>query len=347
MKNVAVIIVNWNGKKHLERCLYSLHLQEYKDFMTIMVDNGSDDDSVSFVEKEYPEVEIIKLEKNTGFAYANNVGISHAFENNDIDFVITLNNDTEVSENYIAELVLCAKKNESVGSVQPKVVNFFDKTIDSTGILIYPDMSARDRGYGESDDGQYDKEEEIFGVSASAALYSKEALEVVKLGSGEYFDSDYFAYSEDVDLAWRIRLSGFRSMYTPNAKVLHIHSATGKSFSSFKAYHLQRNQYFNIIKNLPGSFMWKALLRMPLRYFMMVLSLMRKKGPSAELSKSNEKKESIVKTVIRAWIGVISNLSSLLKKRKIVQQKNIVSKKEIKKWFLLYGADIKKIIYGN
>lgn len=346
MKNVAVVIVNWNGKQYLQECLDSLAIQTYANFETIFVDNGSTDGSFEFVQKNHPGIEIIKLEKNTGFAWANNLGIQKAFEDHSIEFIVTLNNDTKLIPTYLEELVGCASRHPEAGSVQPKVSNYFDQTvIDSTGVLICKDMSAINRGQKETDAGQYAKEEEIFGASASAALYVRTALERVQLSPGEFFDNMYFAYYEDVDLAWRMRLAGFSSFYAPKAKLWHVHSATGKNFSPFKSFHIHRNQYYNIIKDLPLILMVQALLLMPIRYGLLFSSVLMKKGPSAKLAQ-NSQKDGIVGIVLKSWVQILKNIPMLLKKRRVVQGLKKVSNKEIRKWFKIYKADLKKIIYG-
>lgn len=346
MKDTTVIIVNWNGERFLKDCLESLRGQTYKNFKIILVDNGSGDDSVRFVKENFPEIEIIQLEKNTGFAYPNNLGIQKAFVDENIKYIITLNNDTKVDPKYIEEMVSCANSQLAVGSVQPKVINFFEPDIiDSTGILIYFDASAIDRGRKEKDEGQYEKVEEIFGASASAALYVREALEKVKILEDNYFDADYFAYYEDVDLAWRLRLAGYKSFYAPRAMVHHIHSATGKNYSPFKAFHVHRNHYFNILKNLPLKFMPKALLYQPVRYLLLISSLLRKKGPSAKLVE-NEEKVSVVKIVWRSWKAVIINMPKTIQKRRLIQKNKTVRNGEVASWLKKYQADWRKIIYG-
>lgn len=345
MKDTAVVIANWNGKEHLEKCLPALRNQTYKNFKTILVDNGSLDNSVFFVEKNYPEVELIKLDKNTGFARANNLGIQKAFADENIKYLITLNNDTQATEDYLEKLIECAKNHPAAGSVQPKVLNFFiKKIIDSAGILIHFDMSAINRGQKEKDAGQYEKEEEIFGASASAALYVREALEKIKFSNGDYFDSDYFAYNEDVDLAWRMRLAGFSAFYCPQAAVFHVHSATGKKYSPFKSFHIHRNQYYNILKNLPFCFMLKALAFMPIRYCLLLASVLRKKGPAAKLAE-NTQEEGIVRIVLKSWWQIIKNLPTLMRKRKFIQKNKTVKNAEIRKWLKLYQADFKKMIF--
>lgn len=345
--DTAVVIVNWNEKKLLKNCLYSLNKQTYKKFKTILVDNGSQDGSADFVKENYPQVKIIRLNKNTGFAYPNNIAIKEAFKDENIEYIITLNNDTKADKNYL-QIMTEEAKNSSAGSFQPKVMNFFNKdNIDCTGILIYKDCSAINRGQKEKDIKQFDKKEEVFGVSASAALYKKKALEKIKLPNGDYFDTDYFAYYEDVDLAWRMRLAGFSSLYIPKAKIFHIHSATGKNYSSFKYFHIHRNMYYNIIKNMPGIFLWKALFFMPFRYFYLISSIFKKRGATSNLKNNiSENKTSIIMIVLKSWKDVLFNLLINLKKRKFIQENKKVSNKDIKEWFNKYSAKLEDIVYG-
>lgn len=346
MKDVAVVIVNWNKKELLRTCLDSMRKQTYKDFSIVMVDNGSEDGSPSFVKENYPETEVIELKKNTGFAKGNNIGIFHALEDKNINYVVTLNNDTEAKENYIKSLVSCVKSNPRIGSVQPKVINFFEpQKIDSAGLLISKDMGAIDRGVGKNV-GDFQKEEEIFGASASAALYSREALEKTKLAEGIFFDNDYFAYYEDVDLAWRLRLAGFSSYFCPSAQVLHIHGASAKKFSTFQKFHIHRNHYFNILKNLPTGFLFRTLFLMLTRYFILAKGLIIKKGSGTELVRS-EGGGSIVKIIPKVWWQVIISLPKLLRKRKIIQKSKTVKNEEIKDWFKRFGIGISKSVYGN
>ena len=348
MSKVAIVIAHWNKKDLISGCLDALREQTFESFSIIIVDNGSTDGSVELIKEKYPEVKLIELPQNTGFAYPNNLGITEAFNDPENEYIIALNNDTKVAPNYIEELVASAKRHPEAGSIQPKVVNFFEHgIIDSVGIEIYPEMSAINRAQKEKDAGQYEKEEEIFGPSASAALYTRKALEKVVLPNNNYFDEDYFAYYEDVDLAWRLRLNGFTSWYNPKATLLHVHSATGKNNSPFKAFHIHRNQYYNILKDLPFWFLVYALLFMPIRYLMLLSSVLKKQGPSARLkTESKEKGESLMGIVFRSWKEILKNLPMLLRKRKLIQKNRVVSYRDIRSWFKKYRADFEKIIYG-
>jgi GT2 family glycosyltransferase len=275
---IAVIIVNWNGRKFLPDCLSTISHQTYDNYRIIFVDNGSEDQSIDFVRSNFPNIEIIELEKNTGFAVANNIGIRKAFEDYDVKHIVPLNNDTKVDNNFLLELVRAYQqfskiRGKKAGSVAPKILKFYeDGKIDSAGILVYKDGSAINRGTNENDGGKYNRSAEVFGPSGCACLYLREALEDVAYQKSRtvsssnndkgYFDEDYFAYYEDVDLAWRLQLRGWKCIYAPEAKVWHIHSGTGVSYSPFKAFYIHRNQYYNLIKDFPFLFLARGFLFM-------------------------------------------------------------------------------------
>ena len=166
-------------------------------------------------------------------------------------------------------------------------------------------------------------------------------------GSKDFFDRDYFAYHEDVDLAWRLRLAGYKAVYTPKAKVLHVHSMTGRSFSSFKAYQVHRNHYFNIIKNLPLPQLIEALLLMPIIYLASLTSVLKGQGAASALSENSEGlTNNPIGIVLRGWCDVIRMLPKMLAKRRQVQGMRVVDSKEIARWFRDYKADFSKIISG-
>lgn len=349
MIEVAIVIANWNGKEYLEDCFDSLAAQTIQNFKIVFVDNGSSDDSVDFVRENYSSgafinrLEIIKLEKNTGFAKGYNIGIEKALKDENIKWVIALNNDTQLDGKYIEELIKCARKYPEAGSIQPKVLNFFEKgKIDCAGILLSADGVAVNRDYGERDRGQYEKEEEIFGANATAALFSRDALEKTRFKPGEYFDEDYFAYYEDVDLAWRMRLAGFASYYCPIAKLYHVHSATANKISGLKAYYLNRNRFFTLIKNYPLCRLAVILLVLtPIRYiFLLFRVIMKKGGKSAEFS--GQSKIMVAKVVLRAWGSVIANIPDLVRKRRAIRSRRSVDGKEVQKWFKKYKVYFSK-----
>jgi GT2 family glycosyltransferase len=208
-----------------------------------MVDNASTDDSVALVKREFPHIEVVVNRANLGFAAGNNVGIQRAGS----PFVVTLNNDTEPRPGWLEALMKPALADESVGMVASKMVfSSRPETINSAGIAIDKAGIAWDRLGGAPDSGG-ETVEEVFGPCAGAALYRRSMLEEVGL-----FDEDFFAYLEDVDLAWRARLAGWKCLYAPGAVVSHVHSATGVEGSPFKSYHLGRNKLWCIAKNYPS-----------------------------------------------------------------------------------------------
>jgi GT2 family glycosyltransferase len=217
----------------------------------IVVDNGSKDGSVEWVQNTFPNVHLIANDRNLGFAAANNQAL-HAARG---EYIATLNNDAWATPTWLAELVRAAQSDPSVGMCASKML-FADRPymINSTGINLDWAGIAWDRQGGELDDKQENEPVEVFGPCAGAALYRREMLE--ELGG---FDEDFFAYLEDVDLAWRARLAGWRCLYVPNAVVYHHHSATAKEGSYFKNYLLGRNKIWLLAKNYPMPYLLKYL----------------------------------------------------------------------------------------
>jgi GT2 family glycosyltransferase len=244
---VSIIIVNWNGIKFLEPCLSSLYSQSYAPYEVILFDNGSTDGSVGFLKEKFPEVIILESPENLGFAEGNN----RAIEASKGEYILTLNNDTELADGFLETLVQAAiTSSEGVGMWAPKILSLNKKDeIDSVGgLLIYSDCLAKGRGRLEKDSGQYDRVEEVFVPSACAALYKKTMLDRVGL-----FDSDFFAYCEDTDLGLRARLAGWKALSVPGAVVYHYYSGTGGKYTPFKAFLVERNHIWAALKCLPLS----------------------------------------------------------------------------------------------
>jgi len=239
---VSVVIVNFNGKKFLDDCLSSLARQTFHNFEVILVDNGSLDESAAFVRERYPSVILVETGKNLGFAEGTNAGIRVAQG----EFIFTLNNDTIADPRVLEEIIKPMKTYPKVGICGTKMV-FPDGRINSTAICISRSGAAWDRGMGEADHGQYDKEEEVFGSCAGAALYRRSMLDEIGL-----FDEDFFLFMEDVDLAFRARLAGWKCMYVPSARVIHFHGGTAGFQSDTGIYYYNRNLLWYVIKNFPS-----------------------------------------------------------------------------------------------
>jgi len=326
--DTAIVIVNWNGCAYLETCLKSLMEQSDQNFVVIVVDNGSNDGSREMLIERYPDVAWIALPENAGFAHPTNCGIRAALRNTHIQNIITLNNDAACDKEYIAKIRSASSEcDDSVGAVQPKVLNFYHQDrIDSTGMITSFELSAINRGRDEVDSGQYDTEYDVFGPSASAALYKRKALEETMLPYAGYFDRSYFAYHEDIDLAWRLQSAGYRVRFAPEAIVYHVHSATGGNNSSFKAYHVHRNHFYNIIKNVPWFYLIALVFFFPMRYVLVTMSLLYGKGPAARLKKTAKKArtDGAVSIVLRSWSDVWRELPQLLRKRRVIAKQRKV-----------------------
>lgn len=248
---VAVVVVNHNGARFLPRCLASVLPQSYPNFEVIVVDNASADSSVHLVRDRFPQVAVIEAGRNLGFAEGCNLGI----RSTDAPFVATLNNDTWVEPDWLANLVQVMQSDAQIGSCASKMV-FADQPhiIDSAGVCVNTTGIAWDRLGGSTDSQDTPRPIDVFAACAGAALYRRNMLDDVGL-----FDPDFFIYLEDVDLSWRGQLRGWRTVYVPAARVYHVHSATARESSPLKNFHLARNRIWMVAKNYPSPQFWLYL----------------------------------------------------------------------------------------
>ena len=237
--DVTVIIPNYNGIKFLDKCINALKLQTYKNFDVLVVDNASKDGSIEWLKEN--NIESIFLEENLGFAGGVNVGLRKC----DSEFVILLNNDTEVFPDFVEELLKAIKKSKKIFSVNPMMLQMNNKELmDDAGDGICILGWAFQIGVGEKK-RNYKKSREIFSACAGASIYRKSVLD--KIG---YFDELHFAYLEDIDLGYRARLFGYKNVYEPRARVYHYGSGTsGSKYNSFKVKLAARNNIYLHYKN--------------------------------------------------------------------------------------------------
>jgi len=246
---VSVIIPNWNGKNLLKTCLNSLKKQTLNNFEVMVVDNGSDDGSSDYIKRYFPSVKVIQLDKNYGFAKAVNRGIAWAKG----QFIVLINNDTEVDKNCLYYLVEAAKKHQEAGFVAAKMLNFYQRDIiDSAGDYIDVVGHANNIGLGDKDRSSFSKPGFVFLVTGGGGLFKRQVFDKVGL-----FDEDYFLYFEDVDLCLRAQLQGFKGWYEPRAIIYHIHQATAKRVKPFIEYLQFRNMTQTVIKDFPSALFWK------------------------------------------------------------------------------------------
>ena len=253
-KKLAVSLVTYNAEKYLPFCLGAISRQTFNDFSLLIIDNGSTDRTAKFLKEEYPQLKIVEHDKNIGFAKAHNQAISWS----DSEYVCLLNQDIILEPDYFERLIDFLDNEPSAGSISGKIYIWdFDNNqktdfFDSLGLKILKNHRVLNIGQGEIDGGQYNETKEIFGVSGAAPVYRRQALEQVKqlgfLGHEEYFDELFFSYKEDVDLAWRLRLGGYKSFYLPTAIAYHDRSVKGRKNLSDKATIKSRKDKDKMVK---------------------------------------------------------------------------------------------------
>ncbi len=346
---LSIILIGYNNKRFLKPCLEALERQTLgakrqgeHPFSIYFIDNASSDDSVEWVLRHHPEVRVLQNRDNVGYAAAANQGIRMTKSK----YVMILNPDLILTPDYLKIVLAKLRKNPRIAAITGKILRYdFERdqpttVFDTTGLLAYRSRRVVDRGQGEKDRGQYDRGEEVFGVSGAGPIYRREALEDVKLpdlarGNApapthqEYLDEDFFMYKEDVDLAWRLRLRGWQCYYEPRAVGYHgrgtgaiPRSTLGEIFrgrrtlNRFQKYYSYKNQYLmqvkndvwpNVVRHLP-SILWHELLKA-------VHVLLREPY------------------LIKAWVHFWIQLPRALKKRRIIMRRRTATAEEMAQWF--------------
>lgn len=242
MPKVSVVIPNYNGEKYLEDCIEALRAQDYEDFETIIIDNASQDSDYKWL-IEYKGITFKRLDKNYGFSKAVNEGIKMAKG----DYVLLLNNDTVVEPSFISEQVKTIESNKKIFGVSSKMIAYQDHSImDDAGDEYTVLGWAYKTGDGKPVE-LFTQTNKVFSACAGAALYRKSVFDEIG-----YFDENFFAYMEDVDISYRARVYGYENVYCPEAKVYHIGSATsGSKYNAFKVKLAARNNIYVPYKNMP------------------------------------------------------------------------------------------------
>ena len=332
---ISIVILNWNGKEQLPLCIQSVRRQTYPNVEIIIVDNDSTDGSAQCVKTAFPNLRVIINRKNLGYGGGNNRGIQEARG----EYIFILNNDTEIERECVEWLWKCMEGQENIGIATPKIL-FYDRrdTIDAAGLTIYPDGLSIGRGHLEPQ-GKYSQREEVFAGSGCASLFRRKMLDEIGL-----FDEDFFAYAEDTDLGWRARLAGWRAYYVPEAIVYHHHSKQFGTYSSTKAFLVERNRIWVALKNFPLRF----LLFMPfytlLRYFYQGIGMVIRRGASGRFGEQSSPL-LLVFIVLKALISGLTGLPAILRKRKEIQNKKIISDAECFRLFRKYGIKAKEIAF--
>jgi len=276
---ISIVIVTWNSLEYVDDCFKSLASQTYENFSVIVVDNGSTDGTVEYIKKYFPRAYILRNMKNIGFAKANNQGIKIAKS----EYVLIMNPDVVLEKDYLEKIITFAKENPQGATFGGKLYKMYQSYIDpsedhggmkefkksnlldSTGLVISKNRKVVNRGEGMADDSRYAKNEKVFGITGACLLCRKEALEEIKMRD-EYFDADFNTYKEEIDLAWRFLLYGWKNYYVPAAVGYHHRGFAStkiqtqltkvketknarKHISKQLRYFSFRNQHFMLIKN--------------------------------------------------------------------------------------------------
>lgn len=246
---VSVVIPNYNGKKYIKNCLDALEKQTFRSFETIFVDNGSLDGSRRYMRENYAQIKFVPLDKNYGFSYAVNVGIRESKG----EYVVLLNNDTEVEKDWLENLVLCIESSPEIFSCSSKMIRYNERNlIDDAGDQYCILGWAKKRGDGKSAH-LYSENKQIFSACAGAAIYRRNVFEEIG-----FFDENFFAYMEDIDIGYRANIYGYKNIYCSKAVVYHIGSATtgATRHNAFKVKLSARNNIYLAYKNMPRVQRW-------------------------------------------------------------------------------------------
>lgn len=301
---VAIVILNWNGKKFFETFLQSvIRYTDCAKNKIFVVDNNSTDDSVEYVRLNFPDIEIIQLDVNHGFAK----GYALSLPKIDAKYYVLLNSDVEVTENWLDPLINMLEKDLSIVAAMPKIRSFTNKSyfeyagaaggfIDKYG---YPFCQGRILTEIEKDTGQYDNEREIFWASGACMFLRADAY--FKAGG---LDSDFFAHMEEIDLCWRLKKMGYKICYCPESLVYHVGGGTLPNDNPRKLYYNYRNSLYLLFKNLDGFHLLTIMIP---RLFLDCIS------SSLYLLQG---KLSFFMAVVRAYARFIVSLPQLIKKRK-------------------------------
>ena len=307
---VSVIIVAWNSKRYISRCLDALLSQTHQGFEVVIIDNGSTDGGVLLLQEQYPDLKLTinTLNANLGFAPANNIGVRLARGK----WIALLNADAFPEDNWLEKLLLAAEQNPQSGMFSSRQIQYNSPNrLDGAGDAYHISGLAW-RNYYNYPASEYGLEpREVFSPCAAAALYSRE--EFLKVGG---FDEEYFSYFEDVDLGFRLHLSGVKCLYVPEAVVRHVGSASTGKRSDFSVYYGYRNMIWTFVKDMPSPYFWMFLpLHITTLLFFFIYLTARGQGSA----------------ISRAILDALRGLPKAVAKRKVIQKNIKIKPQELLK----------------
>lgn len=330
---VSIIVLNWNGKDDIFECLDSLFRQAYRAFEIVVVDNGSTDGSLDLIRQRYGNsLRIIANPTNVGFAEGCNVGIRASQG----EFIALVNSDAIVEPSWLEALVQ-GMQEPSAGMCASKIYYYGKKgLIENTGQTITRDGLGRTRGRLERDEGQYDSVSEVFCPSGCAGLYRRDMMEQIGL-----FDGLFFAYADDIDVGVRGRLLGYRCYYIPTAVAYHKLSASFGLLSPFKAFLVERNRLWVLIKCFPLRHLIQAPWHTLMRYFYHFYGIFHRQGPAAQFIKKTSIL-SLAWVAVKVYLSTFWHLPHLLKERIRVRRQSKVPPQEFESWLTRFGLTSKE-----
>ncbi|MBN1564850.1 MAG: glycosyltransferase family 2 protein [Anaerolineae bacterium] len=299
----SVVIPNWNGARYLPTCLNALQKQTYPHVEIIVADNASVDDSLDLLRNHYPAVRIVALPENRGFTGACNAGMEAAQG----EIIALLNNDTEVDPGWIAGVVGAFERHPEAGIVASKMLLFEQRDqFHTAGDLYRVNGRLANRGVWEKDEGQYDTDEYVFSACGGSAAYRRAMLDEIGL-----LDDDFFFSAEDMDLAWRAQLAGYRCVYTPDAVVYHHLAATGGGVTA--SYYDGRNMIWILVKDYPAALWRKHAVKIFAAQFQLAWEALRAwRGEAARAR-------------LRGMLAGVIGIPKMLRKRRSIQRRRRVS----------------------
>jgi len=317
-KKAAVIVINHNGRDHLQDCFQSLSEQNYKDFQAYLLDNASTDGSREYIASAFPWVKTIALDKNYGFAGAYNI----AADKIDCEYLVFLNNDTRVAAGWLDELVAAVEKEPDIAIAGSKIL-FWDAppTINSAGQKITPAGLSFDIGFGAKDREEFNAPKTTGSICGASLLIKKAVFQELR-----GFDKNYFIFCEDTDLCWKAWLAGYKTVYEPRSIVYHkFGSLMGKRESPARIFYIQRNSILTVIKNF-GAMRMARSIALILCYTAVKLALF-----------ALQHKPGNIKALLKGTYGVFPLLPSTLARRRSIQKNRKIPDKLLEREKLMAG----------
>ena len=318
---VSVLIVTWNSAPYIEKCFASIDRQQYRDLEVVVVDNASTDATADLLRSREAKWHVIYNPQNVGFAAGQNQAIRTAHG----DWLLCLNPDVLLAEDFIVRLFEALSRHAEAGAICGKLLRWdrsaeVERTqiIDSTGIYFTRNMRHLDRGAEETDNGQYDRLEWVFGATGAAAMFRRPFVEAVSV-DGEFFDEDFFAFREDADLAWRAQLMGWKCLYVPSAVAWHVRRVTPERRQQLPHeinWHSVKNRFLMRGKNASGWLCWRLFWPVVWRDAMIFgYAVVRDRR------------------LLSALISPLRNFRRVQHKRRIIQLRRRVTDRRLLWWF--------------